>query len=185
MLDSGDYMRCRSLGQGTDRHLNCGGSPNCPIGLIAPRRRGWQNRAMATRCGRRALTVAASMMLAMASSLAADRAVLSGQVLTNAGQPVDHATVIVYSAGVKKGYSTYCPTCYPDCGKRTLTDANGTFTIDGLNPDLKFRLLVVHEGYMPTFVPNLDPSKTVPKAVLQRRGAVEDPARAVRGRVVD
>ena len=29
-------------------------------------------------------------------------------------QPVPNATVMVYSAGVKKGYDQFCPTCYVD-----------------------------------------------------------------------
>src|SRR5262249_43184568 len=82
------------------------------------------------------------------------------------------------------GYSTYCPTCYPDCGKRTFSDAKGEFKIDGLNSDLRFRLLVVQEGYRPTFVPGVD-SATPAKAVLQVRPPAADPSHAVLGRVVD
>jgi hypothetical protein len=29
---------------------------------------------------------------------------------------------MVYSAGVKKGFDLFCPTCYVDCGKRAVTD---------------------------------------------------------------
>jgi hypothetical protein len=125
----------------------------------------------------------AALCLTAASS-AAERVTITGQVVTAAGQPVDHATVIVYSAGVKQGYSTYCPTCYPDCGKRTFSDAKGAFRVDGLNPDLRFRLLVVQEGYRPAFVPGIDAAAPA-KAVLQPRAPVADPARVVLGRVVD
>ena len=41
-----------------------------------------------------------------------------GQVDDASGKPVAQATVLVYEAGVRKGYSIYCPTCWTDCGKR-------------------------------------------------------------------
>jgi hypothetical protein len=34
---------------------------------------------------------------------AADGAALSGKIVDGAGDPIDHATVLVYHAGVKKG----------------------------------------------------------------------------------
>ena len=57
---------------------------------------------------------------------------------------------------MKKGYSTFCPSCYADCGKRTITDAQGKFAFKGLSPDLWFQLLVVGKGYEPTFVNKVD-----------------------------
>jgi uncharacterized GH25 family protein len=121
-----------------------------------------------------------------AISFAAERATLTGKVIDTAGRPLEHATVVVYHAGVKKGYSIFCPSCYTDCGKRTITDASGAFTIRGLSPDLWFELLVVRDGYTPTFVDRLDPSKgPAASATLTVRPLVDDPHRAVRGRVVD
>src|SRR5580658_8842106 len=93
-----------------------------------------------------------------AISFAAERATLTGKVIDTAGRPLEHATVVVYHAGVKKGYSIFCPSCYTDCGKRTISDVSGAFTIEGLSPDLWFELLVVRDGYTPTFVDRLDPS---------------------------
>lgn len=116
----------------------------------------------------------------------ANRATLTGKVVDSNGKPLDHATVLVYHAGVKTGYSTYCPSCYVDCGKRALTDAAGAFTINNLSPDLLFELLVVHDGYFSTLVKSVDPSKgPAPAAVLNTRQPVTDPERVVRGRVVD
>jgi len=120
-----------------------------------------------------------------ANSFAADTATLTGRVTDAAGKPLAHATVIVYHAGVKKGYSTFCPGCYADCGKRTITDASGAFTIQGLNRDLWFELLAVHDGYTPSFVEQVDPSKGEATAVLSARAPVDDPSRVVRGRVLD
>jgi hypothetical protein len=82
---------------------------------------------------------------------------------------------MVYKAGVKKGYSIYCPTCYADCGKHAVTDAGGNFTIGGLSPDLLFTLLVVREGYAATYVSKVDPAKgPAEKAVLKPRPLVPD-----------
>jgi hypothetical protein len=66
-------------------------------------------------------------------------------------------TVMVYHAGVKKGYSTYCPSCYADCGKRTVTDRTGSFTIQSLDTHLWFELLVIRDGYTATFVRKVGP----------------------------
>lgn len=117
--------------------------------------------------------------------MAADRLTLTGKVINAAGKPLERATVMVYHAGVKQGYSTFCPSCYSDCGKRALTDMEGKFTIPSLSPDLFFELLVVHDGYLPTFVTKVDPAKVTPTAVLNPRHAVTDPGRVVRGVVMN
>ena len=130
--------------------------------------------------------VLAVLSLAAALAPAAERPSISGTVTDAAGKPLQHATVMVYYAGVKHGYSAFCPSCYADCGKRTLTDASGAFTIPNLDPDLWFTLLAVEDGYTPEFVPKVDPAQAKPAlASLHTRAAVDDPARAVRGLVVD
>src|SRR5882724_350814 len=106
-------------------------------------------------------------LLAAGSAVAADRYTLTGTATDASGKPVDHATVIVYSARVRQGYSTFCPTCYTDCGKRTVTAADGSFTVPSLSPDLFFDLLVAREGYLPTFVRKVDPAKPGAAAVLK------------------
>lgn len=128
-----------------------------------------------------------SMAILTASlSLAADRITLTGKVTDSLGKPLAGATVMVYHAGVKKGYSTYCPSCYVDCGKRSVTDKAGSFTIKSLAPGLWFELLVIHDGYTAAFVEKVDPSRgPAATAALTRRVPVEDSARVVRGRVVD
>src|SRR5579863_6448262 len=124
--------------------------------------------------------------LAAACAFGADRITATGKVTDAGGKPVEHATVMVYEAGVRKGYSIYCPTCYPDCGKHATTDAGGSFTISGLNPDLVFNLLVVHEGYGATFVKKVDPAAgPAETAALKTRNEPDDPRQFVRGRVVD
>ena len=127
-----------------------------------------------------------SLIVTASISFAADRVTLSGRVTDNLGQPLENATVMVYHAGVKTGYSTYCPSCYRDCGKRTVTDRTGSFTIKNLDSDLWFELLVFREGYTAAFVERVDPSHgTAEAAALAPRAPVNDPSRVVRGRVVD
>jgi hypothetical protein len=116
---------------------------------------------------------------------AAARLTLTGKVTDAQGKALDHATVLVYHAGVKQGYSTFCPSCYTDCGKRVITDSLGNFNISSLSPDLLFEILVVHDGYLPAFVEKVDPAKSTPVAVLQPRAAVTDLHRILRGLVVD
>ena len=117
---------------------------------------------------------------------AAARPSVTGRVTDSLGNPVAGATVILYQAGVKKGYSTYCPSCYVDCGKRATTDRGGSFKIENVDPDLWFDLLVVRDGYTAAVVKNVDPSiGPAETAILVPRASVDNPSRVVRGRVVD
>jgi hypothetical protein len=119
-------------------------------------------------------------------SFAAERVTLTGKITDNLGKPLDDAIVMIYHAGVKKGYNTFCPSCYVDWGKRTVTDRAGAFTITGLDPDLWFELLVVRDGYAPAFVKKVDPSQgPAGTASLAPRTPVDEPARVARGIVVD
>jgi hypothetical protein len=130
--------------------------------------------------------VLAGLAASLSISFAADRVTLTGKVTDSSGKPIEDATVMIYHAGVKKGFSTFCPSCYSDCGKRAATDASGSFTIPKLDPDLRFELLVVHDGYVPTFVSKVDPSLgPAGTAVLAPRTPVDDPNRVVLGRVVN
>jgi hypothetical protein len=127
-----------------------------------------------------------ALVLVVAAAAAQDRARVSGKVTDAAGTPVAQATVMVYEAGVRKGYSAYCPTCWADCGKRATTDSAGAFTISGLNPELIFTLLVVRDGYSSTYVPKVDPEKgPAETTVLKPRAAIEDTTQVVRGLVVN
>jgi hypothetical protein len=114
------------------------------------------------------------------------RSALIGRIVDSNGRPVAHATVLVYYAGVKVGYSTYCPSCYRDCGKRVTTDKNGAFSIQGLDPDLWFTLLAVHDGYVPTISGKFDPARDVGvKIILASRHASSPKTSIAKGRVTD
>lgn len=117
--------------------------------------------------------------------IAAEPAHVTGIITDDGGQPLDHATVMVSEAYVRKGYSVFCPSCWPDCGKHTFTDADGNFNIGGLNPQLVFNLVVVKDGYATLVIKKVDPEKEPAKAGLKTRTSPPDPAQYVRGRVVN
>ncbi|HEY0747776.1 MAG TPA: hypothetical protein VGD63_13840 [Steroidobacteraceae bacterium] len=99
---------------------------------------------------------------------------------------MDNATVFVYSARLKTGFALVCPTCWLDCGKHASTNSQGHFAIDGLNPDLKFRLLVVKNGFKAATVRGVDPAQEAfPPITLHARAATDNPSQIVKGRVLD
>lgn len=111
---------------------------------------------------------------------------ITGRVVDSLGRRIPEVTVMVYHAGVSNGYSTFCPSCYRDCGKRVKTDASGAYTITKLDSGLWFDLLFVQEGYAPEIVRVKDASAgTVPLITLRVRPSAADPSHAVKGHVVD
>jgi hypothetical protein len=114
---------------------------------------------------------AAPTQEAQRTVLTAERVTAVGKVVDANGNAIEHATILVNSADVKKGFSLFCPTCYVDCGKRTFTGPDGTYSIPGLNSDLVFDLLVAREGYNATFVKRVNPGKgSLETAVLKKPG---------------
>src|SRR5215467_6160506 len=115
-------------------------------------------------------------ILWLASGIAAlgeNGVTMAGRVVNSAGEPLSNVTVMVYHAGLKNGYSTLCPSCYKDCGKRAMTDVNGSYVLRNLNSELWFELLIVRGGYAPTFtrVPDLS-NQAVPTTILRPRSRV-------------
>jgi hypothetical protein len=133
-------------------------------------------------------TLLLAAILGSAASLfgGTPRPSLTGTVLDSNDSPLAGVTVMVYHAGVKVGYSTFCPSCYIDCGKRAITDAKGAFEINDLAPDLWFTLLAARDGYVPEVSKSIDPVK-VPTVSLRlaARPATTDFSGTVRGRVVE
>jgi hypothetical protein len=129
----------------------------------------------------------AAMFYTTASLSAANaRPGLAGTVLDSKGSPLAGVTVMVYHAGVKIGYSTFCPSCYIDCGKRVITDAKGAFEFKDLSPDLWFTLLAARDGYVPEITKSIDPVK-VPTVSLKlaAKPPVTNFSGTVRGRVIE
>ena len=129
------------------------------------------------------------LLIASRSAAGADEAggrnVLKGMIYDTDQKPVSGATVIVWTAAVKRGYSTYCPSCYLDCGKKATTTDQGSFEIRGLDQDLRFRLLVVRDGYTPTFIEKVDPSEGPVSTNLPAYERPSNPLQIVKGKVVD
>jgi Carboxypeptidase regulatory-like domain len=133
-----------------------------------------------------ATAFAALLAASIAPLFAAESVTVTGAVTDATGQPLDHATVLVYEGRVKTGYGVYCPSCWPDCGKRAITAADGKFSISSLNPNLIFKLLAVKDGFGAAYVDRVDPDQgPAQTAVMQPRVSPSDPAQIFRGRVVD
>jgi hypothetical protein len=111
---------------------------------------------------------------------------LRGRVVDAHGAAVPGATVVLYTAGPRVGVSTFCPSCYPDCGKHRETGRDGRFTIPALSESLQFRVLVVAGGIAPTFASGIDPLRGPVEIVVRPRDEARDSiASELRGRVVD
>jgi hypothetical protein len=124
-------------------------------------------------------------LLVSAVSAGAPGLTVTGSAVDSAGRPISDATVMVYHAGVLDGYSTFCPSCYRDCGKRTRTDASGSYKLSNLAPGLWFDLLFVRDGYAPEIVRVKEASSgTAPVATLKVRPSA-DPSHMVKGHVID
>lgn len=131
------------------------------------------------------IVIAAASLVFGSVAFGAEVVTLKGKITNASGKPIEHATVMVYHAGVKTGYSVFCPSCYADCGKRALTDAAGTYIFKNLDPDLWFELAVVRDGYVSTFIKRVDPSSGSASTAVLRVRSVADPLKMARGRVID
>jgi hypothetical protein len=126
------------------------------------------------------------LMLTLLVGAKPDRPDLSGRAVNQAGEPLWGATAFIYTAAARVGINPYCPSCYADCAKSATTDEAGTFVIRSLDPNLIFRVLMVREGYRPSFVEKVDPFKGPIRAELMPidTDRLKD-RHFVRGRVVD
>jgi hypothetical protein len=117
---------------------------------------------------------------------APDRPDLEGRVVTTGGAPVAGARVLIASAAVRQGTSPLCPSCYADCSKRARTTSSGGFRIDALDPELLFNVLVVADGFRPTFANKVDPARGPLEVKLTGLDLdTLDPKRILRGLVLD
>lgn len=120
---------------------------------------------------------------AMAKAAGVD---LTGVIRDSQGKPLAGATILVSTAGVKTGYSTFCPSCYADCAKKAQTSEDGRFIIADLSPDLRFSMTVAAPGYQPRMTRRIDPAKLM---LLMQLSPLDldklDPSEYVTGKVVD
>lgn len=82
---------------------------------------------------------------------------LTGTVRGLANQPLTNATVSIYAAWPKEDGGVAILSC-DDCRKRATTDANGRFTIQSLDTDALFQVLIVAKDFVPEFVWQVDPA---------------------------
>lgn len=117
--------------------------------------------------------------------IASATAELSGKVVDEDGNSIEHAIVVIRTARPKVGPSTTCPSCYRDCTKRTRTDGRGGFAIEHLSDSLEFTLAAGASGYQGTSSEFFDPADG-PEIELTLK-ALPDPRKIgrIRGTVVN
>ena len=74
---------------------------------------------------------------------------------------------------------------YPDCVKSAQPDAEGQFKIQSLDPELKFRLLIVASGCKPQLVEGLNPADGPITSYLEAADTNLTTTNSVRGLVLD
>jgi len=107
---------------------------------------------------------------------------LAGRIVlppTAAGVP----KVMVFGAVPKGGGALSL--AYPDCAKSARPDADGQFKIPSLDPELKFRLLIVAPGCKPQLVEGLDPAAGPFTSYLEAADTNLTTTNSVRGLVLD
>lgn len=129
------------------------------------------------------LAAFACSLLAVAAL--ADPAPLSGTVAGKAGTPLAGARVVVWTGDAINDVPLLCPSCYADCGRSETTDKTGSFTLAGMDDEVAFRLVIVAEGHHPLHTQYVTPGEEARTFTLRPREPVADPARLIRGRVVD
>jgi hypothetical protein len=123
-----------------------------------------------------------SCLVGISTAVASD---LSGRVVDFQNRPLAEATVLVNTAAPREGVAVFCPSCYADCGKRTVTDGDGRFTFSGLDPSLVFYLVATAEGHRARVSDRIDPATDTAQIALEALPTDLPPERMVRGRVID
>jgi hypothetical protein len=111
---------------------------------------------------------------------------LSGNVTDQTtGLPVPGATVMILSAGPRNGTSPLCPSSYPDCGKQSVTDVAGQFTLPSVDAALDFCIVALAPGFAPVIESKLLPEKSPVKVKLRARDLATLPAgHVISGRII-
>ncbi len=110
---------------------------------------------------------------------------LAGQVVDQQDRPVAGAIVVISTAKPRTGPAVTCPSCYRDCAKRTRTDADGRFRIDGLSSKLLFSLAAGATGHHGVVTDHHDPAENPMIEIALPIQPSEADAKIVVGRVVD
>ena len=128
---------------------------------------------------------AVSVLCALIGLLDPNGLSLGGVVTDKDGAPLVGARVQIATAGPRVGEGLFCPSCYRDCAKWTDTDKEGKFSLSGLDPALKFTLLVTMPGKKAVQTKFLDPLRGNTKIVLEPAPTNVPPARTVLLQIID
>ena len=110
---------------------------------------------------------------------------LTGTVFDFGAAPLKGARVYIHTARPKDAVSVTGASSYPDCAKRAITDAEGKFKIEGLDPNLSFRLLIAAKEHAPKFEDDVVAESDSVDIYLQPSRSDEEVKQRMRGRVVD
>ncbi len=84
--------------------------------------------------------------------------------------------------GCGKAPARFALSCYSDCGKAAITDAEGRFTITDVDDGLLFNVLIAANGFTPAYTVWTDPRKGATSMILK----VPPPENgALRGKILD
>lgn len=136
---------------------------------------------MAFRTASVALLTLLTFPVSHGEEIAADSPSIQGTVLGPSGAAIEGVRVDVSTAAPKVGRGIFCPSCYLDCGKWTTTDKQGRFSINDLDPSLKFRLVLTMPGRRTLQTELIDPLDGPLSLTLEDLPANIDPARVVSG----
>lgn len=106
---------------------------------------------------------------------------LTGKAVDQHGEPLVGARIDISTAAPKVGRGIFCPSCYLDCAKWTLSDENGEFRLTELSPELKFRLIATAAGYKTTQTDLIDPGSGPVELLLRPFPTDVDSSRLLRG----
>jgi hypothetical protein len=107
---------------------------------------------------------------------------LHGSVNDEKGAPAPGVTVYIGSVSPKQGEG-FGDGYYTEWGKKALTDGEGKFVIEGVDPELRYGLLVVTEGHQAVRVSKADPAKEVKAKLKAMPEDRKESIRQIRGRV--
>ena len=112
-------------------------------------------------------------------------ATLRGAVVDAVGKPIAGARVDIATAAPFFGAGLFCPSCYKDCTKGTRSDNAGRFEIGGLDPTLKFTVLISAPNRKAHLTKLIDPAAEEIKITLEALPANHPREQIVLGRLVD
>jgi hypothetical protein len=125
------------------------------------------------------------IVFALAMVAATDRPTLRGVVRGSDGTPLGEARVMIHTAQPRVGTSSFCPSCYLDCGRSATTGPDGRFEIPHLDPALLFRVVAMAKKHQAVFLSKVDPAAAEVSLSLQPSPPLpSNPKRVLRGQVV-